>query len=116
MKKFCYFTIFALLVALPLFSSAQDRPNVRQNKEKPKISTTSQGIKVNKLVKTTDPSDEFSGVMAETYDQSRQKPKKESKKDTKKQEVGAVDEADDIKKIPIYAEPYGFDENPLIAK
>ena len=112
MKKFCYFTIFAILVALPLFSSAQDRPNVRQNKEKPKISTTSQGIKVNKLVKTTDPSDEFSGVMAETYDQSRQKPKKESKKDTKKQEVGAVDEADDIKKIPIYAEPYGFDENP----
>lgn len=109
MKKYIYFTILILLVALPLVSSAQDRPNVRQNKEKPKISTTNQGIKVNKLVKTTDPADEFSGVTAETYDK---KPKKEAKKETKKQEVGAVDEADDAKKKAPVDEAYDFDENP----
>lgn len=109
MKKYIYFTILILLVAFPLLLSAQDRPNVRQNKEKPKISATNQGIKVNKLVKTTDPADEFSGVTAETYDK---KPKKEAKKDSKKQDVGAVDEADDAKKKTPIAEPYGFDENP----
>ena len=109
MKKFNYFTIFVLLVVLPLISSAQDRPNVRQTKEKPKISAANQGIKVNKLVKTTDPSDEYSEVEAETYDK---KPKKEAKKDGKKSEVGAVDEADDVKKKYPIAEPYGFDENP----
>ena len=84
MKKFNYFTIFVLLVALPLLSSAQDRPNVRQNKEKPKISATNQGIKVNKLVKTTDPYDEYAKVEAETYDK---KPKKDAKKEAKKQDA-----------------------------
>ena len=110
MKRFNYFTIFILLVALPLVSSAQDRPNVRQNKEKPKISATNQGIKVNKLVKTTDPADEFSYVTAETYDK---KPKKDAKKDTKKAEVGAVDEADDAKKkAPVTEQPFGLEEMP----
>ncbi|MBQ6069054.1 MAG: peptidoglycan DD-metalloendopeptidase family protein [Bacteroidales bacterium] len=109
MKKYSYLTILVLLVVFPLLSLAQDRPNVRQNKEKPKISANNQGIKVNKLVKTTDPADEFSGVTAETYDK---KPKKDAKKDNKKQEVGAVDEADDAKKKTITPEPFGLEELP----
>ena len=109
MKKYIYFTILVLLVAIPLAASAQDRPNVRQNKEKPKISATNQGIKVNKLVKTTDPADEFSGVTAETYDK---KPKANAKKESKKTDVGAVDEADDVKKKAPTSDGYDFDENP----
>ena len=91
--------------SIPVVSNAQDRPNVKQNKDKPKISATNQGIKVNKLVKTTDPADEFSGVTAETYDK---KPKKDSKKDTRKTDVGAVDEADDVRKKSPTPEPFGL--------
>lgn len=95
------------MVSVPAVSNAQDRPNVKQNKDKPKISATNQGIKVNKLVKTTDPADEFSGVTAETYDK---KPKKDSKKDTRKTDVGAVDEADDVRKKSPTPEPFGLED------
>ena len=109
MKKYIYFTILVLIIALPSALSAQERPNLRQqNKEKPKISAGNPGIKMNKL-RTTDPADEFSGVTAETYDK---KPKKDAKKETKKTEVGAVDEADDAKKKTPVNESYSFDENP----
>ena len=107
MKHYTYLILLFLLVSIPAVSNAQDRPNVKQNKDKPKISATNQGIKVNKLVKTTDPADEFSGVTAETYDK---KPKKDSKKDTRKTDVGAVDEADDVRKKSPTPEPFGLED------
>ena len=107
MKHYTYLILLFLLVSVPAVSNAQDRPNVKQNKDKPKISATNQGIKVNKLVKTTDPADEFSGVTAETYDK---KPKKDSKKDTRKTDVGAVDEADDVRKKSPTPEPFGLED------
>ncbi len=110
MKKYISNIILVLLVALPLFSVAQDRPNTRQNKEKPKISPSDQNIKVTKLkVNTTDSADEFSGVNVEIYSRG-QKTKKETKKESKKQDVGAVDVADDAKNKAPAPEPYIYDD------
>ena len=109
MKRYTYPILLLIWVAVPLFALAQDRPNVKQNKDKPKISATNQGIKVNKLVKTTDPTDEYSDVTAETYDK---KPKKDVKKESKRNDIGAVDEADDVRKKAPLPEPFGFDVNP----
>ncbi len=120
MKKYIYFIILVLLVALPLTMSAQDRPNSMQSKERPKISPNGKNIRVIKQGKstttnphTTNPHDEYAGVNTETYDQQAKKgPKKDVKKDAKKQDVGVVDEADDAKKKSPAPEPYTFDENP----
>jgi murein DD-endopeptidase MepM/ murein hydrolase activator NlpD len=60
-------------------------------------------IKHNKLVKTSDPGDEYSGVRTEPY--GLKKPKKKVDNDT-------VDVADDVAAKPAYQEPYFFDENP----
>lgn len=108
MKEYASAILLVLLMAMPSILSAQDRPNVKQNKDKPKISATSQGIKVNKLVKTTDPADEFSGVTAETYDK---KPLKKDKKEIHKTtDIGAVDEADDARKQTADPEPFGLED------
>ena len=80
-----------MAVAVPAMLSAQNRPaSAKQNKDNPKIQATHQGIKQNKLVKTTDPEDEYAKIAAERYsNKSKQEPKKEPKKNV---DVGVVDE------------------------
>ena len=104
MKKYIYFIILILAVAVPAMGFAQDRPNAKQIKAKPKISSGNKGsqIKYNKLVK--DPSDEYSGVSAVTYDR---------KKEVKKPNNDIVDVADDaVPKAATIQDNYLFDENP----
>lgn len=103
MKKYIYFIILILAVAVPMTSWAQDRPNAKQIKAKPKISSGNKGsqIKYNKLVK--DPSDEYSGVSAMTYDR---------KKETKKPNNEIVDVADDATPAAPVQDNYLFDESP----
>lgn len=106
MKKFIYFIIFILMVVVSANLAAQDRPNAKQTKTKPKVSTTNKGsqIKYNKLVKTKDPGDEYSGVRTDNFGQK--KPKVKVGNDT-------VDVADDIEtKSPLLPESFYFDENP----
>ena len=105
MKKYIYYIVLILMVLVPVCSSAQNRPNAKQNKNKPRVYANTQGgqIKHNKLVKTSDPGDEYSGVHTEPY--GLKKPKKKVDNDT-------VDVADDVAAKPAYQEPYFFDENP----
>jgi murein DD-endopeptidase MepM/ murein hydrolase activator NlpD len=109
MKKYIYFTIIILMVAFVAQSYAQDRPNAKQNKTiKPKVSSSDKGgsqIKYNKLVKTKDPGDEYSGVRIDNF--AQKKPKK------KKVNNDTVDVADDVEgKSPTNEDYYYFDENP----
>ena len=55
------------MTMVSLSANAQDRPNAKQNKNKPRVYANTQGgqIKHNKLVKTSDPDDEYSGVRTE---------------------------------------------------
>ena len=105
MKNIKYYIILILIVVAPLYANAQNRPNAKQNKNKPRVYANTQGgqIKHNKLVKTSDPGDEYSGVRTEPY--GLKKPKKKVDNDT-------VDVADDVAAKPAYQEPYFFDENP----
>jgi murein DD-endopeptidase MepM/ murein hydrolase activator NlpD len=93
------------MVVVSTVANAQNRPNAKQNKNKPRVYANTQGgqIKHNKLVKTSDPGDEYSGVRTEPY--GSKKPKKKVDNDT-------VDVADDVEPKPAYQEPYYFDENP----
>ena len=65
------------MVAVSANVCAQDRPNAKQTKSKPKVSTTNKGsqIKYNKLVKTKDPGDEYSGVRTDNFGQKKPKNK-----------------------------------------
>ena len=105
MKKYIYYTTLILLLLIPISASAQDRPNAKQNKNKPRVYANTQGgqIKHNKLVKTSDPGDEYSGVRTEPY--GVKKPKKKINKDT-------VDVADDIESKNANQEPYYYEEIP----
>lgn len=94
------------MVVLSVSVAAQDRPNAKQTKSKPKVSTSNKGsqIKYNKLVKTKDPGDEYSGVRTDNFGQK--KPKKSIENDT-------VDVADDIETKPSpITDNFYFDENP----
>ncbi len=108
MKKYIYLIIL-LMVVMGGVSHAQDRPNAKQNKTiKPKVSSSDKGgsqIKYNKLVKTKDPGDEYSGVRIDNF--AQKKPKK------KKVNSDTVDVADDVAEKPSTSEDYYyFDENP----
>ena len=108
MKKYIYLIIL-LMVVMGGVSHAQDRPNAKQNKTiKPKVSSSDKGgsqIKYNKLVKTKDPGDEYSGVRIDNF--AQKKPKK------KKVNNDTVDVADDVAEKPSTSEDYYyFDENP----
>ncbi len=105
MKKYIYYTTLILLLLIPISASAQDRPNAKQNKNKPRVYANTQGgqIKHNKLVKTSDPGDEYSGVRTEPY--GVKKPKKKINNDT-------VDVADDIESKNANQEPYYYEEIP----
>ncbi len=108
MRKYIYFIILVLTVALGASSYAQDRPNAKQNKTiKPKVSSSDKSgsqIKYNKLVKTKDPGDEYSGVRIDNF--AHKKPKK------KVVNNDTVDVADDVEKKPSTSEDYYFlDEN-----
>lgn len=97
------------MVVMGGVSHAQDRPNAKQNKTiKPKVSSSDKGgsqIKYNKLVKTKDPGDEYSGVRIDNF--AQKKPKK------KKVNNDTVDVADDVAEKPSTSEDYYyFDENP----
>lgn len=109
MKKYICFIILVLTVALGASSYAQDRPNAKQNKTiKPKVSSSDKSgsqIKYNKLVKTKDPGDEYSGVRIDNF--AQKKPKK------KKVDNDTVDVADDVESKPSTSNDYYyFDENP----
>lgn len=89
MKKYIYYISLILLLLVPVSAVAQDRPNAKQNKNKPRVYANTQGgqIKHNKLenkFKTSDP--EYSGVRTEPY----------GAKKTKKVNNDTVDVADDI--------------------
>ncbi|MCQ2273603.1 MAG: peptidoglycan DD-metalloendopeptidase family protein [Bacteroidales bacterium] len=106
MKKYLNYIVLLLMVAVSANVCAQDRPNAKQTKSKPKVSTTNKGsqIKYNKLVKTKDPGDEYSGVRTDNFGQK--KPKKKVENDT-------VDVADDLEvKPPSITDNFFFDENP----
>ena len=105
MKKYIFHIVLILMMFVPIVANAQDRPNAKQNKNKPRVYANTNGgqIKHNKLVKTSDPSDEYSGVRTEPY--GVKKPKKKVNNDT-------VDVADDVEVKPTYPDNYLFDENP----
>lgn len=106
MKKYLNLIILVMMVVLSVSVAAQDRPNAKQTKSKPKVSTSNKGsqIKYNKLVKTKDPGDEYSGVRTDNFGQK--KPKKSIENDT-------VDVADDIETKPSpITDNFYFDENP----
>lgn len=106
MKKFVHYIILIVMLVLSASLSAQDRPNAKKNTvSKPKVSNTkSSQIKYNKLVKTKDPTDEYSGVR--TNDFSQKKTKQKVDNDT-------VDVADDIEtKSSSSNDYYYFDESP----
>ena len=67
MKRYIYYIALILMTMVSLSANAQDRPNAKQNKNKPRVYANTQGgqIKHNKLVKTSDPDDEYSGVRTE---------------------------------------------------
>ena len=79
MKKYICFVILILMTAAGTGSYAQDRPNAKQNKSiKPKVSSSAGGgsqIKYNKLVKTKDPEDPYSGVRIDNFAQKKPKRK-----------------------------------------
>ena len=105
MKKYIFHIVLILMMFVPIVANAQDRPNAKQNKNKPRVYANTNGgqIKHNKLVKTSDPSDEYSGVRTEPY--GVKKPKKKVNNDT-------VDVVDDVEIKPTYPDNYLFDENP----
>ena len=95
-----------LLLFIPIVANAQDRPNAKQSKPKPKVYSNTKGgqIKHTKLVKTSDPTDEYSGVRTDPYG---------VKKNKKKVDNDTVDVADDASpKSSNYQDPYLFDESP----
>ena len=100
-----YITLI-LLLFIPIVANAQDRPNAKQSKPKPKVYSNTKGgqIKHTKLVKTSDPTDEYSGVRTDPYG---------VKKNKKKVDNDTVDVADDASpKSSNYQDPYLFDESP----
>lgn len=109
MKKFLILTILVLSAALWRPAPAQDIPNAKQHKTiKPKVSSSDRSgsqIKHNKLVKTKDKHDEYSGVHIDDF--AKKKPKKPAVvNDT-------VDIADDAEKpADTGDEDYLYDENP----
>ena len=105
MKRYIYYIALILMTIVPLSANAQDRPNAKQNKNKPRVYANTQGgqIKHNKLVKTSDPDDEYSGVRTEPY--GVRKPKKKVNNDT-------VDVADDVESKNANQEPFYYEEIP----
>ena len=105
MKRYIYYIALILMTMVSLSANAQDRPNAKQNKNKPRVYANTQGgqIKHNKLVKTSDPDDEYSGVRTEPY--GVRKPKKKVNNDT-------VDVADDIESKNANQEPFYYEEIP----
>lgn len=104
MKKNIYYIVLILLILVPFTVSSQDRPNAKQNKNKPRVYANTQGgqIKHNKL-RTMDPGDEYSGVRTEPY--GVKKPKKKVNNDT-------VDVADDLESKNANQEPFYYEEIP----
>ena len=105
MKKYIYYISLILLLLVPVSAVAQDRPNAKQNKNKPRVYANTQGgqIKHNKLenkFKTSDP--EYSGVRTEPY----------GAKKTKKVNNDTVDVADDIESKNANQEPFYYEEIP----
>lgn len=105
MKRYIYYIALILMTIVSLSANAQDRPNAKQNKNKPRVYANTQGgqIKHNKLVKTSDPDDEYSGVRTEPY--GVRKPKKKVNNDT-------VDVADDVESKNANQEPFYYEEIP----
>ena len=105
MKRYIYYIALILMTIVSLSANAQDRPNAKQNKNKPRVYANTQGgqIKHNKLVKTSDPDDEYSGVRTEPY--GVRKPKKKLNNDT-------VDVADDVESKNANQEPFYYEEIP----
>ncbi|MBO7575939.1 MAG: peptidoglycan DD-metalloendopeptidase family protein [Bacteroidales bacterium] len=106
MNRYYRYITLILLLFIPIVSNAQDRPNAKQSKPKPKVYSNTKGgqIKHTKLVKTSDPTDEYSGVRTDPYG---------VKKNKKKVDNDTVDVADDASpKSSNYQDPYLFDESP----
>jgi len=105
MKRYIFYIALILMTIVSLSANAQDRPNAKQNKNKPRVYANTQGgqIKHNKLVKTSDPDDEYSGVRTEPY--GVRKPKKKINNDT-------VDVADDVESKNANQEPFYYEEIP----
>lgn len=106
MNRYYRYITLILLLFIPIVSNAQDRPNAKQSKPKPKVYPNTKGgqIKHTKLVKTSDPTDEYSGVRTDPYG---------VKKNKKKVDNDTVDVADDASpKSSNYQDPYLFDESP----
>lgn len=106
MNRYCRYITLILLLFIPIVANAQDRPNAKQSKPKPKVYSNTKGgqIKHTKLVKTSDPTDEYSGVRTDPYG---------VKKNKKKVDNDTVDVADDASpKSSNYQDPYLFDESP----
>ena len=108
MKKYICFVILILMTAAGTGSYAQDRPNAKQNKSiKPKVSSSAGGgsqIKYNKLVKTKDPEDPYSGVRIDNF--AQKKPKR------KAVDNDTVDVADDVEtKSSSSNDYYFYDQN-----
>lgn len=103
MKKYISFVILVLMVVAGIGCYAQDRPNAKQNKSiKPKVSSSDRSgskITYNKLVKTKDPGDEYSGVRIDNF--AHKKPKRKVDNDT-------VDVADDVEVKPLASDNYYF--------
>lgn len=106
MNRYYRYITLILLLFIPIVANAQDRPNAKQSKPKPKVYSNTKGgqIKHTKLVKTSDPTDEYSGVRTDPYG---------VKKNKKKVDNDTVDVADDASpKSSNYQDPYLFDESP----
>lgn len=106
MNRYYRYITLILLLFIPIVANAQDRPNAKQSKPKPKVYSNTKGgqIKHTKLVKTSDPTDEYSGVRTDPY---------VVKKNKKKVDNDTVDVADDASpKSSNYQDPYLFDESP----
>ena len=106
MNRYYRYITLILLLFIPIVANAQDRPNAKQSKPKPKVYSNTKGgqIKHTKLVKTSDPTDEYSGVRTDPYG---------VKKNKKKVDNDTVDVADDASpKSSNYQDPYFFDESP----
>lgn len=106
MNRYYRYITLILLLFIPIVANAQDRPNAKQSKPKPKVYSNTKGgqIKHTKLVKTSDPTDEYSGVRTDPYG---------VKKNKKKVDNDTVDVADDASpKSSNYQDSYLFDESP----
>ena len=106
MNRYYRYITLILLLFIPIVANAQDRPNAKQSKPKPKVYSNTKGgqIKHTKLIKTTEHTDEYSGVRTDPYG---------VKKNKKKVDNDTVDVADDASpKSSNYQDPYLFDESP----